>query len=91
MLDGANDGSLLDAYRYAERGVYRPGERVRLIGLIRRLFRAAQLLDALVDVLAGWRRPDHADADGAKAREIVFVSSGLGAHARVFAVSVFIA
>jgi glutamate 5-kinase len=36
----------------------------------------ADRIDALVDVLAGWRRPDRSGADGAKAREVVFVSSG---------------
>ncbi|MGH3374847.1 MAG: glutamate 5-kinase [Actinoallomurus sp.] len=35
----------------------------------------ATRIDALVDVLAGWRRPDPA-APAAKSREVVFVSSG---------------
>ena len=36
----------------------------------------ADRIDALVDVLAGWRRPGRGAADGARAREVVFVSSG---------------
>jgi uncharacterized protein YfaS (alpha-2-macroglobulin family) len=34
-VDGRNPPGDVDAYLYTERGVYRPGERVRLIGLIR--------------------------------------------------------
>lgn len=34
-VDGRNAPGGIDAYLYTERGIYRPGERVRLIGLIR--------------------------------------------------------
>ncbi|MDZ4691793.1 alpha-2-macroglobulin [Terricaulis sp.] len=34
-VDGRQAPSDVDAYLYTERGIYRPGERVRLIGLIR--------------------------------------------------------
>lgn len=34
-VDGRRPPGPIDAYLYTERGVYRPGERVRLIGLIR--------------------------------------------------------
>ena len=34
-IDGRHTPGDIDAYVYTERGVYRPGETVRLIGLIR--------------------------------------------------------